>query len=248
MSNSKLNVLITRPEKSARALALRLKAHDIQSLCQPLFDYQTLATNLATKQLIDSHNQAIIIFVSPAAVEFANKAYSLSHWKNKHIIAVGEKTQQALSKLNVIAQIPLQQCSEGLLAQPLLKEVLNKNVIIVRGNGGREHLAEQLKIRGARVHYLESYQRVWRAFTTEIAQQWQINEINCIVITSNAILERVIALIENSASYWQSTCLWIVASERIKKHAIKLGLTCVISANGANDEAILTAIRQYGIK
>jgi len=248
MNNNKLKVLITRPEKSARVLAQRLKAHNIKSLCQPLFDYQALANTSLTKQLLDMYSQAIVIFVSPAAVEFANKAYSLSQWRNKDIIAVGEKTQQALAQLNVIAQIPLQQCSEGLLAQPLLKEVLNKNVIIVRGDGGREHLAEQLKIRGAKIHYLESYQKVWRAFTTEIAQQWQINEINCIVITSNAILERVIALIENSASYWQSTCLWVVASERIKKHAIKLGLTCVISANGANDDAILTAIRLYGIK
>jgi len=239
--------MITRPESSGCVLAQRLKEQNISSLCQPLFDYQTSASASATQQLVENNTQAIVIFVSVAAVEFANQAYALKYWSNKHIIAVGEKTQQALAERKIIAQIPQQQCSEGLLELNVLREVNHKDIIIVRGDGGREHLAQQLTMRGATVHYLESYIKVWRSFTTEIAQQWQNNEINCIVVTSNAILERVLVLINNSTSYWKKSCLWIVASDRIKDHANNLGLSRVINANGANDDAIITAIRQYGI-
>ena len=247
MSNNKLKVLITRPETSGRALAQQLKKHKINSLCEPLFDYQVLASPYSTQQLVENYPQAIVIFVSVAAVEYAHQSYALSYWQNKRVIAVGEKTQQALAKQKIVAQTPPLQCSEGLLELPLLKEVNNQDIIIVRGDGGRAHLAEQLAIRGATIHYLESYKKIWRSFTTEMAQQWQKDEINCIVVTSNAILERVLALINNSTSYWKNTCLWIVASNRIKNHAIELGLSHVVNANGANDDAIITAIRQYGI-
>jgi hypothetical protein len=40
----------------------------------------------------------------------------------------------------------------------------------------------------------------------------------------------------------------VVASQRIKVRAVELGLVNVVNANGANDEAITAAIRQYGMK
>lgn len=247
MSNNKTKVLITRPEQSGQALAQQLSTQGIQSLCQPLFDYQPLLNSSTTKTFITSHTEAIVIFVSVAAVEFANLAYPLIHWQNSDFIAVGEKTQRALAKIDITAQAPEKQSSEGLLALPILTQVANKDIIIVRGDTGREYLAEQLQLHGAKVYYLASYQKLWRSFSTEIAQRWQKEEINCIVITSNAILERVLSLIGNSAAYWQSSCLWIVASERIKDRAIALGLSRVVNANGASDKAIITAIRQHGI-
>ena len=82
---------------------------------------------------------------------------------------------------------------------------------------------------------------------TSIGQQWQNNEINCIVVTSNAILDKTIALMNTVAAPWKFTCLWVVASERIKQSAEQHGILKVVNANGANNEAISTAIRQYGM-
>jgi uroporphyrinogen-III synthase len=55
-------------------------------------------------------------------------------------------------------------------------------------------------------------------------------------------------LMNTTKAQWKSTCLWVVASQRIKVRAIELGLVNVVNANGANDEAITAAIRQYGMK
>jgi uroporphyrinogen-III synthase len=248
MINKTPHVLITRPRVAGKLLAEHLKTVGISSICLPLFDYQPIAKSTNKQQLIDIHHSAIIIFISVAAVDFAAHTYGLSQWKDNRVLAVGPKSQLALRQYNINAEIPLEHNSEGLLNHSLLAQVKNQDVIIVRGDGGRELLAQNLTSKGANVFYLQTYRRHWRLFTNEIAQKWQKNKINCIVVTSSAILEQVMVLMNTTKAQWKSTCLWVVASQRIKVRAIELGLVNVVNANGANDEAITAAIRQYGMK
>ena len=76
--------------------------------------------------------------------------------------------------------------------------------------------------------------------------EWKNKQINCIVVTSNALLDNIVRLINNSDDDWKNTCLWIVASERIAERAKQLGLLNVVNANGANDQAIMGAINNHG--
>jgi uroporphyrinogen-III synthase len=246
-----LNVLITRPSKKAQALSLLLNQQGIACVSQPLFDYQPLADHKQSLQLLTTAN--IIIFVSVAAVEFAHTNVATTHWQYQHIIAVGNATKAALKALsleNILC--PSQENSEGVLALSLLNEdISNKNITIVRGDGGREHLATELTKRGATVDYLESYQRVWRTFPKDIDKQWHQQQINCIVVTSNALLEKLVqitqatnvALENNTTKYWRNTCIWLVASKRIAKQAKQLGLANVIQSDGANEKAISTTLQ-----
>ncbi len=247
MQRINLNVLITRPEKSGRVLAQNLAQLGIPTLCQPMFDYQKTANSEQVRILLRSLPQPILIFVSTAAVEFADKIIPLKQWPHTNVITVGEATTMTVKKMGLAAIFPQQQDSEGLLALPELNEVENQTIVIVRGNGGRELLAETLQQRGANVHYIESYQRIWRTFEKNICQQWRIKQINCIVITSNALLESVVHLLDKSDDFWQNTCLWIVASKRIADNAKKLKLQNVINANGASDQAITAALVNYGM-
>lgn len=248
MPSNNSQVLITRPEKAGRVLAQQLKSIGVNTWCQPFFDYQALASKTTIEKLIAQYPQATVIFVSVAAVEFAHQTHDFYQWPQKTVIAVGSATQTALQKLGVNAISPEIHTSEGLLTLKQLSEekINQQDIIIVRGDGGREHLAQQLNARGANVHYLESYQKVWLQLTQDHVQQWQSQKINCIVITSNALLESIVHLIKNSDSYWQTTCLWIVASNRIAERAKQLGLLHVVNANGANDQAMLSAITSYG--
>jgi len=250
MPNSKPQVLITRPEKTGRVLAQQLKSIGINTKCQPFFDYQVLASKNNTKKLIEKYPQATLIFVSVAAVEFAHHTFDFSQWQQKCIIAVGTATQIALKKRRLNAISPELHTSEGLLMLDALakKNINAQHIIIVRGDGGREHLAQELNLRGATVHYLESYKKVWHQLSQSHVQQWKDQQINCIVVTSNALLESIVHLIKNSDSYWQTTCLWIVASSRIAERAKQLGLLNIINADGANDQAMLSAITLYGKK
>ena len=99
-------------------------------------------------------------------------------------------------------------------------------------------MAETLRQRGAKVYYLECYQRIWLSLPEDISQQWQALQINCMVITSNALLERLLTLLQPLTEFWQTSCVYVVASERIAVKARELGLQRVINAHGADDTAI----------
>tara|TARA_R110001592_G_scaffold1054_14_gene6245 strand:+ start:1325 stop:2098 length:774 start_codon:yes stop_codon:yes gene_type:complete len=242
MNNHKLNVLITRPEKAGRELQTCLEKQGYRSYCQPFFDYQNAASleqlHILQKQLI----RPIIIFISVAAVEFAHKLMPIPSWSAQAVIAVGSATQQALTRLGIKAMVPDKHDSDGVLALLPLLSVKDKSVIIVRGDGGRELIADALRLRGAAVHYLESYRRVWRNYPQKFIKTWHQQEINCILITSNALLEFIVNLINDEDRYWQEQCLWIVASQRIADNAKKMGIVRVINANGANTIAIISAL------
>lgn len=152
MTNNKINILISRPEPAGRELQQHLESQGIASHCQPFFDYQAKDT---LEQLTNLQHQLaapIIIFVSVASVEFAEKLMPIAQWPVSDVIAVGSATQQKLKTVNVSASIPEQHDSEGLLALPRLNNINTKDVIIIRGDGGRELIAETLTARGANVH------------------------------------------------------------------------------------------------
>ena len=246
MSRNSLKALITRPETQGRVLVNKLAEQGIEACSVPMFDYQL---NISTDHLHSLFNNQLpttVIFVSTAAVEFAHQALPLDQWPIQTAIAVGTATQKLLQEMGIEASCPEVHNTEGMLALDALKQVSEQNIFIVRGNGGRELLAQSLTERGANVTYIESYQRVWRLFSSEIVKQWQQQQINCIVVTSIAILEYTLQLLGNRESYWREQCLWVVASERIAQQARQAGLTQVINADGASDQAIMTVLSQHG--
>jgi len=253
IKNKTLNVLITRPTEKAKSLTKALANIDIVCVHQSLFDYQPLADYQTSERLLTNNN--ILIFVSVSGVQFANKIFSATCWRYKNVIAVGNATKVALQRLGISKVLcPEQENSEGLLALSILNKNFSRDAItIVRGDSGREHLAEQLTKRGATVTYLESYQCVWRTLKEDIAKQWFQQQINCIVVTSNAILEKLNLLVfqqdknntEMLINYWRNQCLWVVASQRIANTAQKFGLTHVIISNGASEKAIANTLQQF---
>lgn len=250
-----LNVLVARPIEKSRALTLSLNKEGIACVTQPLFDYQPLADDKQSRELLTSAD--IVIFVSVAAVEFAHANIPATHWQYQHVIAVGKATKAALLALELKnIHCPSQENSEGMLTLNVLTESLsNTNITIIRGNGGREHLATELIKRGAKVNYLESYQRVWRTFPKDIEKQWYQQQINCIVVTSNALLEKLIQLTQATnvgvdsvvTKHWKEHCIWLVASKRIADKAIQLGLINVVQSDGANDQAISITLQKIMI-
>jgi uroporphyrinogen-III synthase len=75
--------------------------------------------------------------------------------------APGPGTAAALAATGIAdARIPATtHDSEGLLALPPLRDVGGKRVVIFRGEGGRDHLGDALRQRGAGVTYVDCYRR-----------------------------------------------------------------------------------------
>jgi len=242
MPINKLTVLITRPENEGRVLANKLEQLGVATHRQPMFDYQSNQSLSMLQSVLAQVKQPNLVFISVAAVTYANSLYALALWPKGKVYAVGTATAKALQALNIEAISPKIQTSEGLLALKEMQNINNQEFIIIRGDGGREHLANALSAKGSTVHYFESYQRIWRQLPTTIEQNWRKFKINCIVVTSDAILQNIVQLLNLSDGYWQTTCCWLVASERIAQTAKAIGLNHVINTNGANDNAISDAV------
>jgi len=248
-----LKVLITRPLAEADELVALLAEHGITAKAQPLFDMLPQNNSRLLQTLMNPPtSQAqlpIVICVSAAAVRYANASYPIAQWRVKQFIAVGDKTRSVLQACSPTSQIltPSQQHSEGVLALAELQQVKQQDIIIVRGDNGRELLADSLQLRGANVQYVASYTRKWRTFDQQnLAKQWQKAQFNCIVATSNGLLERMVTLLAPQSAYWLTHCLWLVASERIAIRAHALGIQQIINLASANNQAICNLIVEYG--
>ena len=242
-----LKVLITRPEMKGKQLAKQLHSLAIPYCRCALFDYQASASSSKIKKAISTAD--MLIFVSVAAVTYCHARFPLTNLNNQRVFAIGDATKQALLTLGikqVFSPSNQQANSEGLLKLPELLNISHNNIIVFRGNGGRELIANTLKQRGAVVSYVESYQRVWRTLPKDIGQQWRAQQINCIVVTSNDILLALVKCLSsrsNSAdNFWHSRCLWVVASERIALTAKALGLKQVINSQSANTEKLCSTL------
>ena len=131
--------------------------------------------------------------------------------------------------------------SEGLLALTELQSSANKQCLIIRGNGGRELLKQQLELKHAKVAYNEVYKRQWLILSAkQTIDKWRKDEINCIVITSSELLNKTLALVADID--WANSCYWIVASARIAEQAKTQGLVKVINAQGASHKHIYQAM------
>lgn len=241
---NKLRVLNTRPDKKGEQLNFQLLQAEIESVHQPLFDY--VGTNCLDiiEQHLANYSNISLIFVSVAAVEFADQQKALSTWSNIHqAFAVGDATAASLAQKGIQAFVPKQHNSEGLLALPEMTSPMPGPVLIIRGDSGRELLSETLNERNEVVHYIEAYQRKWRQFSDKIPQVWRQSKINCIVITSEANLLHLLTVISFERDYWFEQCTWLVASERIADRALREGIKKVINLDSASNDAILNCLQ-----
>ena len=193
----------------------------------------------------------LLIFVSGFAVDyFIERVKDPAVVVNSKLFAVGSATAAKLRQWTTqTVYTPAIETSEGLLALPQLQveQVEEKNIVIVRGVGGRELLAEALQSRGACCRYWQLYQRVPVVeHSEEWFDQWKSQQINCIVITSVAILTTLLASLPPAAMLWLSEIQWVVASERIGEKVKAAGIAPqqIVNANGAGDEAILAQVKR----
>ena len=85
--------------------------------------------------------------------------------------------------------------SESLLTLPEMTNVAGKKILIVRGVGGRDVLAETLKTRGAQVTFAECYQRINPQTNCNLlAQLWAEKKLHGIVVTSSEAMRHLLDL------------------------------------------------------
>jgi uroporphyrinogen III methyltransferase / synthase len=171
-------VVITRPAGQSNELIAQLAAAGIAVLDFPLIDIAPVTDDAPLRAALASlERYALVVFVSPNAVDHAF-ARSDAIWPHALPIGVvGPGSVQALERhgvtapaYNVISPPSVSDDdtarfdSEGLFAAidtALGASTLEgKRVLIVRGDGGREWLADRLREAGAEVETVAAYRRL----------------------------------------------------------------------------------------
>ena len=133
--------------------------------------------------------------------------------------------------------------SEDMLALPELREVAGKRALILAALGGRRLLEAELARRGAEVHRLHVYRRRGRALPPSTLRAIdQCRRPLTLLASAGALIELHRQL---DPVHWQRLQEgWMLApSERVAAMAAELGCEQVFLAGGADDAAMLAALR-----
>ena len=251
-----LSVLLTRPAGQADKLAAAIQKLGGQVTHLPLLAIEPITERGAVERLktsimaLDNYDAAIFISTNAATLGLE---WIESYWPQLPVgleaYAVGPGTAEILRQLPwPVHCSDSGVTSEHLLALPGLQDVAGKRIALFRGQGGRELLAETLRERGARVDYLEIYQRrvpeYSRAVVLKVIEE---NAIDTVIATSQQILDSFIALLSVDGDLPQKMrgLRVVVPSQRVREFALATGFKHVIDASGADDKAVLTSLEQY---
>ncbi len=161
-------VVLTRPAGSNAGLREALVAARPAGMVEPTLITQPL---LAIQPLPDGGELPgalaamtptdLVVFVSPRAVEAARAVCPLGDWPAREFAAVGAATGGALAEAGrPAAFLPdASEDSEGLLESLRDVPVTGRRVWIIRGETGRELLADALAARGAEPRFVAVYRR-----------------------------------------------------------------------------------------
>jgi uroporphyrinogen-III synthase len=244
-------VLVTRPAHQAGPLSDLIAASAGEAVPFPVLAIEPPRDPAAAAAVVDRLDRFnIAIFVSANAV---HRGADLIHKRRGglpsalRLAAVGGGTAHAL-----------EQClgrgpdirpegrfdSEGLLATAALQAVHGRSVVIFRGEGGRELLAETLRGRGAHVEYAEVYRRVRP--DGDVGALRESAKVDIITVTSAEGLENLFAMAANEAEReWLRTRPLVVMSGRAAKRAAELGAGEVLTAVENSDRGLVATIATW---
>jgi uroporphyrinogen-III synthase len=243
-----LGVLVTRAAHQAGPLCRLIAAHGGRPWRFPALEIVPAQDPGPARALLRRLDQFdLAIFVSPNAVAWALAVDGAAHAlaNAQRVAAVGESTAKALAQAGVgVDLVPEsgRHDSEGLLASRALEHVSGWRALIVRGEGGRELLAAELRRRGAEVDYAEVYRRaVPETDPAPLLERWDA-DVQAVVATSADVLANLALLLGEAGLQRLRRTPLVVVSERMAEQARTLGCTEVIQAGGAHDHQVLEAL------
>lgn len=165
-------VLVTRPQPQADEWVARLRGRGVDAVALPLIGIADVADPqplvAAWRSLHGAAAPALVVYVSPNAVaRFHAHRPSARPWPAAvQAAAPGPGTAQALAAQGVPAANLVQPAadsaqfdSESLWLQLRQHDWRGRAVWIVRGEGGRDTLADHLRAAGAELHFVQAYRR-----------------------------------------------------------------------------------------
>lgn len=243
-----VGVLVTRPAHQADRLCALIKAAGGTAVRFPALAIVAPEDPEAARAVVDRlAGFDLAVFISANAVQYGlallGGAKGLP--AGLSIAAIGAATARALAQAGCRVDLRPEGGfdSEALLAAPELQDMAGRRVLIFRGQGGRELLADALRQRGASVEYAEVYRRARpEASADGVLRRWQAGDIHIVTATSNDALRNLYDLLgEPGRSQLRETPL-VVVSTRMLKLARELGIAAEVMVAAPGDDTLVQAI------
>lgn len=249
-------VVITRPQAQAGALASQVLALGREALLFPLLEIHPLDDTAPLRAALQQlERYALVAFVSPNAID---AAFALrAQWPAGLALAVvGEGSRMALASHGVNdgnATILRPADSRRSDSQGLL-EVLDKSalrgreVLIIRGESGRELLADELRAAGAHVTAVAAYRRCVPPLDARRREQLArlIETPGDWIVTSSEALRNLVAMVGQvgggDAVAKMQQQHFLLPHVRIAETAHMLGFLN-ITQTASGDEGLLAALQ-----
>ncbi len=246
-----LGVLVTRPEPQAGPLARRLTLLGANVYRLPaieLLPRDDRASQRAALGPIDRFHW--VVFISANAVRFGSSL--LEGRRDPRIAAVGPATAAALNHAGYrVSLVPHGGYdSETLLASREFCHVQGQRILIVRGGGGRELLADELSARGAEVSYAEVYERRCArpvpGAVAAVEAEWSRGEIQVVTATSGELLRCLYEILSPEGRELLARAVLLAGGPRIGALARQIGIGGpLIVASGPDDDGLVDALLKW---
>nr|WP_189665447.1 uroporphyrinogen-III synthase [Pseudomonas oryzicola] len=244
-------MLLTRPAEDCAALAQSLAVAGVGSSCLPLLAIEPVVVDNRQRRFLEglSGFQAIIVVSKPAArLLLEQLAQAGLQPPRQGWFTVGEATAAVLQAAGLAVNVPSAgDDSEALLALPALRQAVavpTPRILIVRGVGGRELLAERLAEQGASVDYLELYRRCLPDYPPgTLMRRIEAERLNGLVVSSGQGFEH---LQQMAGADWPQLARLplFVPSPRVAEQARAAGAQQVVDCRGASATALLAAVQR----
>lgn len=275
MNNQQPHVLVTRPEGQSDGLVEALTLNNFKVFRLPMLEivpnadlamYETMLSSIKSKKLgVD-----IAVFISTNAVKYtaelmqrykiaslASYSVGVGHATTEAIVSQGWKLLECEREDRVTAI----ENSEALLSEGWAQAsaVWERTILVCKGVGGRQLIADEFAARGAKVVLLESYRRkapeyiaatISKEMDDFLFRDRQKNQHSPIAYKKCYIIVISVETLKNFEhainSYEAKEAVrevnLIVPSERVALEANMYGYKNVFVANNASKESIVSTL------
>lgn len=251
---SGLGVLVTRPAAQAEGLVREIEHRGGRALRFPTLEIAPARDLAAAKRRVEALDRFdIAVFVSANAVDYglALVRTDAAGGLRPRIAALGAATARRLRDQGCQVHIQPQDAynSEALLALPALAAdaVRASTIVIFKGEGGLELLADELRARAAEVVVAEVYRRLKPEPHASPPLEAFERQVDIVVSTSGDAMKNLFELAGRGGRRWLCKRPFVVPSVRLARIASELGVeqTPVVAAK-ASDRALVDAMARLG--
>jgi len=244
------HALLTRPLEQSLELRKMLSSLELDVVVQPAFEFISVDARSAQPDdfaaLESAGSRDLIVFTSPRAVRFVLEQIPADIPARARVAAIGPATAQCLAEAGVRVGIRAQ---GGYTSEDLLAEIdrelrpAGSRAFILVAPGGRRTLAKGLGERGCDVRLVDVYASQPSLLDRDALARLESADKVLSVWTSGNTMKALSHRLSPAA--WFRVCQgeWLVISDRLVRLARAFGPSGIHRAQGPDNAAIASAIR-----